>query len=152
MDKLSFSSSLLPAPLPSVRAYRLRRKQLFDSINVTPFIDVMLVLLIVFMVTAPLLSVGLEVELPQSDANPLQAQEQPLVVSIRRDGAIFLQDTRVTEKSLVKHLTALSAGNSDIAVYIRGDRRLRYAQVLRIMGRINRAGFERVSLVTDKIR
>ncbi len=142
----------MPAPLPSVRALRLRRKTLIDAINVTPFIDVMLVLLVVFMVTAPLLSVGLEVELPQSDAKPLQAQEQPLVVSIRKDGSVFLQETRVTEKTLVKHLTALAAGNTDIAIYIRGDRRLRYAQVLRVMGRINRAGFERVSLVTDRLR
>ncbi len=142
----------MPAPLPSARALRFRRKTLIDTINVTPFIDVMLVLLVVFMVTAPLLSVGLEVELPQSDAKPLQAQEQPLVISIRKDGSIFLQETRVKEKTLAKHLTALAAGNTDIAIYIRGDRRLRYAQVLRIMGRINRAGFERVSLVTDRLR
>ena len=142
----------MPAPLPSVRALRFRRKTLIDAINVTPFIDVMLVLLVVFMVTAPLLSVGLEVELPQSDAKPLQAQEQPLVISIRKDGSVFLQESRVTENTLVKHLTALAAGNTAIAIYIRGDRRLRYAQVLRIMGRINRAGFERVSLVTDRLR
>ena len=142
----------MPAPLPSVRALRFRQRTLIDAINVTPFIDVMLVLLVIFMVTAPLLSVGLEVELPQSDAKPLQAKEQPLVVSIRKDGSVFLQEARVTEKTLVKHLTALAAGNSNIAIYIRGDRRLRYAQVLRVMGRINRAGFERVSLVTDQLR
>ena len=125
---------------------------MIDTINITPFVDVMLVLLVVFMVTAPLLSVGLEIELPQSDAKPLQAQEQPLVISIRKDGSVFLQETRVSENTLVKHLTALTAGNNDIAIYIRGDRRLRYAQVLRVMGRINRAGFERISLVTDRLR
>ena len=142
----------MPAPpLPSVRAQRFRRKTLIDTINVTPFIDVMLVLLVIFMVTAPLLSVGLEVELPQSDAKPLQAQEQPLVISIRKDGSVYLQEKRVSEKMLVKHLTALAAGNTALAIYIRGDRRLRYAQVLRVMGRINRAGFERVSLVTDQL-
>ncbi len=142
----------MPILPPSVRTRRFRRKTLIDTINITPFVDVMLVLLVVFMVTAPLLSVGLEIELPQSDAKPLQAQEQPLVISIRKDGSVFLQETRVSENTLVKHLTALTAGNNDIAIYIRGDRRLRYAQVLRVMGRINRAGFERVSLVTDRLR
>lgn len=136
----------------SLRARSKRRKTLLDSINVTPFIDVMLVLLVVFMVTAPLLSVGLEVELPQSDAKPLHSQEEPLVVTINRDGAIFLQEQRIDESKLLAKLAAISAGNPNITIYIRGDRRLRYSKVLRIMGRINRAGFEKVSLVTDPLR
>lgn len=129
-----------------------KRRALIDSINVTPFIDVMLVLLVVFMVTAPLLSVGLEVELPQSEAKPLHSQNEPLVVTIRKDGAVFLQKKQIKEEKLIEQLAALAAGNNNISIYIRGDRRLRYAKVLKIMGRINRAGFERVSLVTNSLR
>ena len=136
----------------STRAHNKRRGVLLDSINVTPFIDVMLVLLVIFMVTAPLLSVGLEVELPQSDAKPLHSQEEPLIVTINKDGVIFLQEQKIDESRLLSKLTAISAGNPNITIYIRGDRRLRYSQVLRVMGRINRAGFERVSLVTDRLR
>ncbi len=112
----------------------------------------MLVLLVVFMVTAPLLSVGLEVELPQSEAKPLHSQNEPLVVTIRKDGAVFLQKKQIKEEKLIEQLAALAAGNNNISIYIRGDRRLRYAKVLKIMGRINRAGFERVSLVTNSLR
>ena len=142
----------LSRPPFSTRARHKRRGALLDSINVTPFIDVMLVLLVIFMVTAPLLSVGLEVELPQSDAKPLHSQEEPLIVTINKDGVIFLQEKKIEESRLLSKLAAISAGNPNITIYIRGDRRLRYSQVLRVMGRINRAGFERVSLVTDRLR
>ncbi len=142
---------LHPSPLSSLVRSK-RRKVFIDAINVTPFIDVMLVLLVVFMVTAPLLSVGLEVELPQSDAKPLHSQEEPLIVTIRHDGAIFLQEKQIKESKLIDKLASISAGNPNITIYIRGDRRLRYSKVLRVMGRISRAGFERVSLVTDPLR
>ncbi|MEM7443862.1 MAG: protein TolR [Pseudomonadota bacterium] len=120
-----------------------------SEINVTPFVDVMLVLLIVFMVTAPLLTVGVPVDLPRTEAQNIPNQEEPLVVSVTDAGAIFVQETEVEMPNLVPLLIAITEANPEAQIYIRGDRGLLYGRIMEVMGAINSAGFERVSLVAE---
>ena len=117
------------------------------EINVTPFVDVMLVLLIVFMVTAPLLTVGVEVDLPKTKAGAINADAAPLVVSIKSDGSLYLQETVVEPEALIPRLKAISNANPDVRIFVRGDRAVSYGEVLSVMGRIQSAGFEKVALV-----
>ena len=124
-----------------------RRHRPMGEINVTPFVDVMLVLLIVFMVTAPLLTVGVEVDLPKTKAGQINADAAPLVVSIKSDGALYLQETEVESDKLVPRLRAISEANPEVRIYVRGDAAVAYGDVLGVMGRIQAAGFERVALV-----
>ena len=119
------------------------------EINVTPLVDVMLVLLIVFMIAAPLLTVGVAVDLPESSANPIQDTGEPLTVTVAADGVIFVQDTPVEYENLVPHLEAIATAGYDQRIFIRGDRNRAYGDVVRVMGRINAAGFRRIGLVTD---
>ena len=109
--------------------------------------DVMLVLLIVFMVTAPLLTVGVEVDLPKTKAGQINADAAPLVVSIKSDGALYLQETEVASDRLVPRLRAISEANPQVRIFVRGDEAVAYGEVLGVMGRIQAAGFERVALV-----
>jgi biopolymer transport protein TolR len=122
------------------------------AINVTPFVDVMLVLLIVFMVTAPLLTTGVQVDLPESRAEGLPGQDEPLSVTITADGTIFLQETEVALAELVPRLVAITDENRDARVFIRGDRALVYGRIMEVIGTINRAGFTRVALVSEPPR
>ena len=124
-----------------------RRHRPMGEINVTPFVDVMLVLLIVFMITAPLLTVGVEVDLPKTKAGAINADAAPLVVSIKSDGSLYLQETVVEPKVLIPRLKAISAANPDVRIFVRGDRAVSYGEVLSVMGRIQSAGFEKVALV-----
>ena len=124
-----------------------RRHRPMGEINVTPFVDVMLVLLIVFMVTAPLLTVGVEVDLPKTKAGAINADAAPLVVSIKSDGSLYLQETVVTAEVLIPRLRAISNANPDVRIFVRGDRAISYGEVLSVMGRIQSAGFEKVALV-----
>ena len=126
---------------------RSQRHRPMGEINVTPFVDVMLVLLIVFMVTAPLLTVGVEVDLPKTKAGQINAEAAPLVVSIKSDGALYLQETEVESDKLVPRLRAISEANPEVRIYVRGDAAVAYGDVLGVMGRIQAAGFERVALV-----
>jgi biopolymer transport protein TolR len=119
------------------------------EINVTPFVDVMLVLLIVFMVTAPLLTVGVPVDLPKTKAQALSQDREPLSVSVRRDGSIFLQNTRVSEDDLVPRLTAIAANGYDQRIFVRGDQAVDYGRVMEVMALISAAGFTHIGLVTD---
>jgi biopolymer transport protein TolR len=119
-----------------------------SEINVTPLVDVMLVLLIVFMVTAPLLTVGVPIELPETAAKQLSGDKEPLTVSIDREGRIFLQDTEVVVDDVVPKLEAIAAGGYSERIYVRGDRDVDYGEVMRIMGRISAAGFRSIGLVT----
>lgn len=119
-----------------------------SEINVTPFVDVMLVLLIVFMVTAPLLTVGVPIDLPEAEAPAIEGQDEPLAVSINADGTIFLQDSEVTLDELVPKLMAITAQAPDRRIFVRGDQNINYGRVMEIMGTINQAGFRRVALVT----
>jgi len=119
------------------------------EINVTPFVDVMLVLLIVFMVTAPLLTVGVPVDLPKTHAQALGQDREPLSVTIRRDGRIYLQNTPVDESELVPKLTAISGNGYDQRIFVRGDKSVDYGRVMEIMAMISAAGFTHIGLVTD---
>ncbi len=124
-----------------------RRHRPMGEINVTPFVDVMLVLLIVFMVTAPLLTVGVEVDLPKTQAGQINANAAPLVVSIKDDGTLYLQETEMPPDQLIPRLRAISNANPDVRIFVRGDAAVTYGDVLGVMGRIQAAGFERVALV-----
>ena len=126
-----------------------QRHRPMGEINVTPFVDVMLVLLIVFMVTAPLLTVGVEVDLPKTKAGQINADAAPLVVSIKADGSLHLQDTEVPADALVPRLQAISEANPQVRIFVRGDKAVAYGDVLGVMGRIQAAGFERVALVAQ---
>ncbi|HZC55530.1 MAG TPA: protein TolR [Xanthobacteraceae bacterium] len=123
-----------------------------SDINVTPFVDVMLVLLIVFMVSAPLLTVGVPLDLPQSQAKALQQDNEPLTVSVTVDGQIFLQKEPIQIDALIPKLRAIidaRGGNFDNLIYVRGDRKVDYGTMMRVMGRISGAGYHKVALVTE---
>jgi biopolymer transport protein TolR len=122
------------------------------EINVTPFVDVMLVLLIVFMVTAPLLTVGVPVDLPKTRAPALGQDKEPLSVTIAKDGSIFLQKLKVSEDDLVPKLTAISNNGYDQRIFVRGDKTVDYGKVMEVMGMLSAAGFTHIGLVTDAIR
>ena len=126
-----------------------RRRRPMGEINVTPFVDVMLVLLIVFMVTAPLLTVGVEVDLPKTKAGAINADAAPLVVSIKADGSLYLQEAAVDAAVLIPRLKAISNANPDVRIFVRGDRAVTYGDVLGVMGHIQAAGFEKVALVAQ---
>ncbi|HEX3863744.1 MAG TPA: biopolymer transporter ExbD [Stellaceae bacterium] len=119
------------------------------DINVTPLVDVMLVLLVVFMVTAPLLTVGVPVDLPQTQAPPINEPKEPTVITINRDGAIFIQDTGIPADSLVEKLKAITGNNPDAVLYVRGDKELNYGRILEVMSLVSSAGFRKVSLVAE---
>ncbi|MFQ5563709.1 MAG: protein TolR [Parvularculaceae bacterium] len=129
--------------------HRPGRPRPMAEINVTPLVDVMLVLLIVFMVAAPLLTVGVAVDLPETAADPIQDQGEPLTVTITADGVIYVQETAVDIDSLVPHLEAIAVAGYDQRIFIRGDQSRSYGDIVRVMGRINAAGFRRIGLVTD---
>src|SRR5580704_3515587 len=120
-----------------------------SEINVTPFVDVMLVLLIVFMVTAPLLTVGVPVDLPKTKAQALSQDREPLTVSLRRDGRIYLQNSPIGEDDLVPKLTAIAANGYDQRIFVRGDKAVDYGRVMEVMGLLSAAGFTHIGLVTD---
>lgn len=134
-----------------VRRGRGRRLGRIAEINVTPFVDVMLVLLIVFMVTAPLLTVGVPVELPKTEAKQLAADETPLTITVRRDGVVFLQDSQVGEDDLLPKLKALAREGLQSRIFIRGDDAANYGTVARVMAKINAAGYRNIGLVTDTL-
>ena len=123
-----------------------------SEINVTPFVDVMLVLLIVFMVTAPLLTVGVPVDLPQTRAKSLGEDREPLAVTVDMTGQIFLQNTPVAVDELVPKLMAISSNGYSQRIFVRGDKSVDYGKVMEVMGLLNAAGFTRIGLVTDAAR
>ena len=125
-----------------------RRYQPMSNINVTPFVDVMLVLLVVFMVTAPLLTVGVKVDLPSVESNVIQGNDEPLTVSINSSGQIYLQEGLIHIQELVPKLQAITGENPEARIFVRGDKEINYGVVMEIMGAINSAGFDKVALVT----
>jgi biopolymer transport protein TolR len=133
----------------AVRGSRRRRSRPMSEINVTPFVDVMLVLLIVFMVTAPLLTVGVPVDLPKTHAQALGQDREPLSVTIRNNGQIYLQNTPVAEDDLVPKLTAISNNGYDQRIFVRGDKSVEYGRIMEVMAMISAAGFTHIGLVTD---
>ena len=130
---------------------RMRRRAMAE-INVTPFVDVMLVLLIVFMVTAPLLTVGVPVDLPKTRAPALGQDREPLSITIKRDGTIFLQKEPIPESQLVDRLTAVAANGYNQRIFVRGDTQASYGKVMEVMGLLAAAGFTHIGLVTDVVK
>jgi biopolymer transport protein TolR len=128
-----------------------RRRTVMSEINVTPMVDVMLVLLIIFMISAPLLTVGVPLDLPQTQAKSLDQDREPLTVSVNLEGKVFLQNSEIAVEELVPKLKAITdaRGGMDERVYVRGDRKVDYGTVMKVMGRLSEAGFRRVALVTE---
>ncbi len=119
------------------------------EINVTPFVDVMLVLLVVFMVTAPLLSVGVPVDLPKTQAATINNPDEPLVISINAKGEIFLQESMIPMENLTARLLAVTGQNPDTRIFVRGDKGIQYGQVMQVMGSVSAAGYRKVSLLAE---
>ena len=120
------------------------------EINVTPMVDVMLVLLIVFMVAAPLMTSGVQVDLPKTDARPLNQDTEPLTVSVNAEGKVFLQETEVAMEDLVARLRAISENNPDRRIFVRGDRGIAYGRIMEVMGTITQGGFNKVALLAEQ--
>ncbi|MDN2565345.1 protein TolR [Aquibium sp. A9E412] len=127
---------------------RGRRQALMSEINVTPFVDVMLVLLIIFMVAAPLLTVGVPIDLPETQAQALNSETEPITVSVNQSGQVFLQETEVPLEEVVAKLQAIARAGYDERIYVRGDRAADYGTVMRVMARISAAGYRNLGLVT----
>ena len=127
----------------------LKRNKTISQINVTPMVDVMLVLLVIFMITAPLLTVGIPINLPKTKAKALPEDQTPLSITINKDEKIFLQDSEIDLENLVPRLIAISKNKSDRKIFIRADKILSYGEVVKIMGLISSAGFNKIALVTD---
>jgi biopolymer transport protein TolR len=128
---------------------RRRANRPVSDINITPFVDVMLVLLVVFMVTAPLMTVAVPVDLPKTQAHTVSQDKEPLVVSIDASGKIFLQDKSMKLEELVPKLKAITNANADARIFVRGDKELAYGKIMEVMGTISSAGFTKVALVAE---
>jgi biopolymer transport protein TolR len=120
-----------------------------SDINVTPMVDVMLVLLIIFMITAPLLTVGIPVDLPKTEAEPMQDEIEPLVITVDEAGKIFLQESEIEPDILVPRLQAITANKLDTRIFVRGDKAIAYGSVVEVMGLIHAAGFNHVALIVE---
>ena len=131
--------------------FKLRRsaKEPISEINVTPFVDVMLVLLIIFMVTAPLLTVGVQVDLPETSADTLPKDMEPLTLTINAKGEIFIQETKVEYKKIIAKIMAVSNNRTDTRIFVRGDKTINYGRVLEIMGMLSGSGFTKVALISE---
>ena len=126
-----------------------QRTQPMTQINVTPFVDVMLVLLIVFMVTAPLMTVGVPIELPKTEAGQVEGSKEPLVISVDAKGDIFLQETKITIEALVPKLLAVSKAGFKERIYIRGDNNVVFGRISKVMGHLSGAGYNKITVITD---
>ena len=128
-----------------------RRAAPMSDINVTPMVDVMLVLLIIFMVTAPLLTVGVQVDLPKTKASMIRGQDEPLAITVNADGQVYLQETEIDLDGLLPRLNAITGNNPDVRIFVRGDASVNYGRVMEVMGTINAAGYRKVALVTQQV-
>lgn len=139
------------AGTPQIGRRKSRRRAVMSEINVTPMVDVMLVLLIIFMVSAPLLTVGVPIDLPQTQATSLDQDKEPLTISVNGKGQIYLQNAEIAVDDLVAKLQAVAQarGGSEARVFVRGDRTVDYGTMMKVMGRLSSAGFHRVALVTE---
>ena len=143
----------MPASLGNGKQFglvdRQSRYRPMSEINVTPFVDVMLVLLIVFMITAPLLTVGVPVDLPKTEAATINDSDEPLVISIDKSGVIYLQEAATPLENLIPRLQAITGANPEIRIYVRGDQAIQYGRVMEVMGRVSVAGYKKVSLLAE---
>ena len=124
-----------------------KKNRVISQINVTPFVDVMLVLLIVFMITAPLLTVGVSVDLPKTKASQLNSKGDPIIVSIKKNGELYIQEREIDTLQLLPRLKAISSGNKNLRIYVRGDKDVPYGLVLDTIAKIKSSGFNKVALV-----
>ena len=123
-----------------------------SEINMTPLVDVMLVLLIIFMVTSPMLVAGINVDLPETSANPVSGQDKPLSLSVDKKGDVYLSEVKVPLMQVVKKLESVTKGKRDVRVFVRGDRDVDYGKIMQVVGMINAAGFTKVALVTEVVK
>ena len=132
-------------------AFNLKRseREPMSEINVTPFVDVMLVLLIIFMVTAPLLTVGVQVDLHETSADTLPEESEPLTLTINSKGEVFIQETKIEFNNLIKKILAVSNNRTDTRIYVRGDKTINYGRVLEVMGKLSGSGFTKVALISE---
>jgi biopolymer transport protein TolR len=139
------------AGTPEIGRRRHRRRAVMSEINVTPMVDVMLVLLIIFMVSAPLLTVGVPIDLPQTEAKSLDQDKEPLTISVNNEGKIYLQNAEIAVGDLIPKLQAIAEarGGNDARIYVRGDKKVDYGTMMKVMGRLSAAGFHRVALITE---
>ncbi len=139
------------AGTPVIGRRKHHRQKVMSEINVTPMVDVMLVLLIIFMVSAPLLTVGVPIDLPQSQAKSLEQDKAPLTISVTDADKIFLQDTEISVDDLLPKLQAIAQarGGTEARIYVRGDKKVDYGTMMKVMGRLSAAGFHKVALVTE---
>jgi biopolymer transport protein TolR len=131
------------------RSSRVRGRGVSAEINVTPLVDVMLVLLIIFMISAPLLTVGVPIDLPQSQAKSLEQEREPLTLSVNDKGQVFLQSTEIKIEELIDKLKAVAKQGVEERIYVRGDKKVDYGTVMKVMGRLQAAGYRKVALVTE---
>jgi biopolymer transport protein TolR len=139
------------AGTPVIGKRRHHRRGVMSEINVTPMVDVMLVLLIIFMVSAPLLTIGVPIDLPQSQAKSLEQDKEPLTISVNDKGEVFLQNSAIEVDDLIPKMQAVAEarGGTEARIYVRGDKKVDYGTMMRVMGRLSSAGFHRVALVTE---
>ena len=129
--------------------FKRSEREPISEINVTPFVDVMLVLLIIFMVTAPLLTVGVQVDLPETSADTLPEESEPLTLTINSKGEVFIQETKIEFDNLIKKILAVSNNRTDTRIYVRGDKTINYGRVLEVMGKLSGSGFTKVALISE---
>ena len=129
--------------------FRSSEREPMSEINVTPFVDVMLVLLIIFMVTAPLLTVGVQVDLPETSADTLPEDNEPLTLTINSKGEVFIQESKVAFDNVIPKILAISNNRTDTRIYVRGDKTINYGRVLEIMGLLSGSGFTKVALISE---
>ncbi len=125
------------------------RRGAMSEINVTPFVDVMLVLLIIFMVTAPMMTAGVSVDLPDSKAPALPGTDEPLTISVKKDGSLYLQETEIELGELVEKLRAIAGEKTDTRIFVRGDQGIHYGLIMQVVGEMSAAGFNKVALLTE---
>ena len=129
--------------------YNYQSKGPMSEINVTPFVDVMLVLLIIFMVTAPLLTVVVQVDLPESAADSLPDDQEPLTLTINSKGEIFIQEHQIEYNKMIPKILAIAKNRTDTRIYVRGDKTINYGRVLEVMGTLSGSGFTKVALISE---
>ena len=129
-----------------------RRKRLISEINVTPMVDVMLVLLIIFMITSPMLVAGIEVDLPKTDSAAISGQFKPLVISVDKEGELFLFESKIEPKDFIAKLNEITKEKTDARIFVKGDKNVSYGTIVDVMARIHNAGFTKVALVSDTMQ
>lgn len=129
---------------------RARRRPPMSEINVTPLVDVMLVLLVIFMVAAPLMTVGVPVDLPETKAQAISESDEPLVISLDNKGRIYLQETQIEPEALTDRLRQITQNKMDTRIFVRGDKNISYGEIMNVMGLVNSAGFSKVALIATE--